>query len=112
MKKYEATIILTKQIDDGEIEKKLEPVRKAVEKFGGTVAAATRMGRYTFARPFKSGKHDEGVYILLSFSMPPEQIEAFREEFKYNEDIIRMQIVVAKETKQAKPEKEEAPAAE
>lgn len=102
MKKYEATVILTKHIDDSDIDKQIDPVKKAVEKFGGQVAAATKMGRYSFARPFKGGKHDAGVYVLVSFMMDPEKIETFRDEFKYNENIVRIQIVVAKETKDSK----------
>ena len=106
MKKYEATIILAKKIDDAEIDKQMEPVKQAVEKLGGQVAAATRMGRYSFARPFNGGKHNGGIYVLLSFSMPPDKIETFRDDFKYNDNIVRIQIVVAKEIKEIKEAKE------
>ncbi|NLB54330.1 MAG: 30S ribosomal protein S6 [Lentisphaerae bacterium] len=102
MKKYEAIIILKKQIEDADIDKHVEPVRKAVEKFEGDLHAVTRMGRLTFARPFKAGKYESGIYILLSFSMTPDKVESFKDEFKYNDDIVRIQIVKGDKAKKDK----------
>lgn len=94
MKKYEALFILSNTISDEQLETKIEQIRSEVVKCGGTVQAATRMGRITFARPL--AKKEAGIYMQIVFLMEPSKINALHERYRHNEDLIRLQITAAK----------------
>ena len=94
MKKYEALFILSNTISDEQLETKIEQIRSEIVKCGGTVQAATRMGRITFARPL--AKKEAGIYLQTVFLMEPDKIQALHEHYRHNEDLIRMQITTAK----------------
>lgn len=94
MRKYEALFILSNTVSDEEMETKIEQINSEIVKLGGTVQAATRMGRIPFARPI--AKKEIGVYIQIVFLMEPAKISSLHERYRHNEDLIRLQIVAAK----------------
>lgn len=94
MKKYEALFILANTISDEQLETKIEKLGSEIVKLGGTVRAATRMGRITFARPL--AKKEAGIYIQIVFLMEPAKITALHERYRHNEDLIRVQIIAVK----------------
>ena len=94
MKKYEALFILTNTISDEQLDAKIEQIGSEIVKLGGTVQAATRMGRITFSRPL--AKKDAGIYIQILFFLEPAKVAALHERYRHNEDLIRLQIVAAK----------------
>lgn len=94
MRKYETLFILSSTISDEELETKIEQISSEITKLGGTVQAATRMGRMAFARPL--AKKEAGIYVQIVFLMEPAKIAALHERYRHNEDLIRLQIVAAK----------------
>ncbi len=94
MRKYEALFILSNTISDEQLESRIEQISSEIVKLGGTVQAATRMGRITFARPI--AKKEVGVYVQLVFMMEPDKIKAMHDHYRHNEDLIRLQIMSAK----------------
>lgn len=93
MRKYQGVFILFPPADEAALETKLETIRGEITKQGGTVDAATRMGRNTFARPLR--KKDSGFYVLITFTLEPSHLAALRDRLKLNEDILRAQFVLA-----------------
>jgi len=93
LKKYQAVLILFPPADEAALEVKLETISGEITKQGGKVEATTRMGRTAFARPLR--KKDSGFYVLITFTMAPDHVAALRERLKINEDILRVEIVVA-----------------
>lgn len=100
MKKYEALFILVPAASDEEMEPKIEQIKSEIAKLGGNVQSATRMGRIQFARPL--AKKEAGVYIQVVFLMNPAKVNSLHERFRHKEDLIRLQIVAAKSSSEAK----------
>ena len=109
MRKYQGMVILFPPADEAALEAKLETIHADITKLGGKVEATTRMGRNTFARPLK--KKESGFYTLITFSMEPDQLSPLRERLKLNEDILRVQIVLAPAANREPAKAAEKPAA-
>ncbi len=93
MKKYQGVFILFPPADEAALEARLDAIRAEIAKLGGTVAATTRMGRTSFARPLRN--RDSGFYVLIGFSLDPAQVAPLRERLKLDEHILRVEIVLA-----------------
>jgi small subunit ribosomal protein S6 len=93
LKKYQGVFILFPPADEAALEAKLETIRGEITKQGGTVSASTRMGRNAFARPLR--KKDSGFYVLISFTIEPSRVATLRNRLKLNEDVLRVEIVLA-----------------
>lgn len=101
MKTYEAMFIFPSQTDDAHLEEKMEKARAEIVKLGGTVTHTTRMGRAAFARRMR--KKDAGVYVLTTFALDGAKLAALHERYRLNEDLLRVQIVVAPPAPPPKP---------
>lgn len=108
MKKYEGLFIFHQPGDDQALEEKVEKARAEIVKQGGTVEATTRMGRLSFARPLR--KREFGVYVLIAFTLEPDKLIALQERYRLNEEILRVQIVVAPKAVKAPAKTAEAAA--
>lgn len=93
---YEAMFIFQKDLDDDALEQILGDVRGAIETAGGDVKSMTRLGRRSFAREMK--KQDSGHYTVLGFEMEGARVAAFKDSFKRNDKVLRVQIVRAKQS--------------
>lgn len=112
MKKYEALLIFLNTLSDEKLEKAIAQTSAEIEKLGGKVSAATRLGRLPFARPI--AKKESGIYVQIVFRMEPANINALAERCRHKEDLIRLQVVAAKSAlpeQAAAPAKKEIPAA-
>lgn len=106
MTKYEAMFIFPEALKDEALEVALGKVKAEVEKAGGRVEGATRLGRRQFARPLK--KQPAGQYAVVTFQLDGTKMAALQSRFKLNEEIFRVQVVCAED---APPPREAAPAA-
>ncbi len=93
MRLYEAVFVFQDKLDDEALAKQLEAIRGEVVALGGRVSSVTRMGKNFFARPLK--KKESGVYALMTFEMEPGGIRPLTERYKFNDNILRVQIVAA-----------------
>ncbi len=93
MNKYEALVILPESLKDTMLEESLGRVKTEIKKLGGDVESATRLGKRAFARKMK--KQDAGHYVILSFSLPGDQIRPLQARLKLDEDVFRIQVVKA-----------------
>jgi small subunit ribosomal protein S6 len=101
LKKYQGVFILFPPADEAALETKLTAIRGTITKLGGAVETITRMGRTSFARPLR--KKDSGFFVLITFNLPPAQVAALRDQLKLNEDILRVEIILAPPPAAAKP---------
>jgi len=91
--KYEAMIIFRESLKDADWDGAVETVRGEIEKLGGTVSSCTRLGRREFARPMQ--KQHSGHYGLVAFELDGDKVGPMQARLKLNEDVFRVQVVVA-----------------
>lgn len=101
MNKYEAMLIFSESFKDDKLEAALDKVKAEIEKTGGKVGGATRLGRRQFAR--RMDKETAGHYAVVSFELPADKVTALHGRFKLNEEIFRVQIVRQPEIKAEAP---------
>ena len=95
MTKYEAMFIFPEALKDEALEAAIDKVKGEVEKAGGRVDGATRLGRRQFARPLN--KQPAGQYAVMTFHLDGGKMKALQGRLKLNEEIFRVQIVRATE---------------
>ena len=93
MKSYDALFILAETVREDQVDAFNDRIRGEIEKLGGAVRQVVPMGRRAFAAPLK--KRASGVYVRMTFDLEPSKMASLQERFKMNEDIFRVQIVVA-----------------
>ncbi|HIE11426.1 MAG TPA: 30S ribosomal protein S6 [Kiritimatiellae bacterium] len=102
MRRYEAMVILSGDMDADELNSAVEVVRKEVEAAGGTVDNITRMGKRTFARILQSPRRlAEGYYVLYELRLDPAKVDALRGRLALRDEVYRVQIVRTAEREQA-----------
>ncbi len=89
MKKYEAVFILDerKVEDGGEIF--ANEVAVLIESLGGQLTQKLPMGRRQFAYMIK--KKRAGIYWDFVFELNPAKVGAFKEHYRLNSTVLRMQ---------------------
>jgi ribosomal protein S6 len=65
-------------------------IKGEIEKVGGQIDSAIRLGRRTFAREMQ--KTQAGQYVVITFLLPGKQIESLKSNLRFNEEIFRMQV--------------------
>lgn len=93
MKKYEAMVIFNESLKDTDLDDAVETVRGEVEKLGGKVTSATRMGMKEFVRVMQ--KQSKGHYVLFAFQLDGGKVGAFQARLKLNPQVFRVQVVTA-----------------
>ncbi len=92
MNTYEGMFIFLDKLSDDELEAAVKEVREEIEKLGGSIENTARMGRRPFAR--LQAKHQKaGHYIVMNFSLAPEQITPLLARLKLKEPVFRTQII-------------------
>lgn len=95
MNKYEAMFIFPDAFSEEQLENAVGNIKGEIEKVGGTIQSATRMGRRTFAR--EMAKTQAGQYVVITFALATKEVESLKSNLRFNEDIFRMQIFRATE---------------
>lgn len=108
LKKYRGTFIFAGSAKDEALNSMLETVKGEIGKLGGSVENTDIKGRRTFARPMS--KRDSGVYVFMVFNLDTENVNKLLARFKLNDDIFRVQVIVAPPEKAEASEEPEAKA--
>lgn len=96
--KYEAMFIFPDAFSEEQLENAVGNIKSEIEKVGGQIQSATRMGRRSFAR--EMAKTQAGQYVVLNFLLSSKDVESLKSNLRFNEDIFRMQIFRAVEKKE------------
>jgi ribosomal protein S6 len=91
MNTYEALFIFPDSLKEEVLDATVNKVRQEIEKSGGKVDSATRMGRRPFARPMQ--KQTSGHYMVITFKYDGEKLRALQARFKLIEEIFRVQFI-------------------
>jgi small subunit ribosomal protein S6 len=95
MKRYESLVILKAAGSEQEVARAATALEEPIKKIGGTVETAQGLGRRRLAFPIS--KQTEGVYHLIRFQAPTEQIVELGRVFRLNDAIVRFVILAAEE---------------
>lgn len=90
MNKYEAMFIFPDAFSEEQLDNAVDKVKSEIEKVGGTIQSAIRLGRRTFAR--EMAKTQAGQYVVITFELVSKEVESLKSNLRFNEDIFRMQI--------------------
>ncbi|MBU1090230.1 MAG: 30S ribosomal protein S6 [Candidatus Omnitrophica bacterium] len=91
MNNYEAMFILQPNLSEEDRKILFKQLAEAVSKAKGEVAqAAVWEEKRKLYCAIK--KHNEGLYYLMNFTLPPEGIQEITRGYKLNENILRVLI--------------------
>src|SRR5262245_16961356 len=91
MNTYEALFIFPDNLKDEALDAAAGKVRQEIEKIGGRVENATRMGRRQFARSLQ--KQASGQYVVYTFKLEGAKLKGLQARFKLIEEIFRVQFI-------------------
>ena len=91
MNKYEAMVIVKPGLPEEEKKVTFNQIQDAITKNNGKVQEVSVWAekRKLF---FPIKKHLEGLYYLVSFSLPPQAVKEINRSFKLNENILRILV--------------------
>lgn len=105
-KKYEIMIVLQPDISEEEMAKKLEQVKKLIEKNKGEIFHEDIWGRKEFAYPIK--KHTVGFFYVLNFiSQEAKRIKEIEENLQLDNQVLRHLLIKTPFNYEIKSYKEE-----
>lgn len=91
MNRYEAMFIVKPELSESEQKTLFNQIHDAVAKNDGKVANGSVWSeKRKLYFPIK--KHIEGVYYLMSFSLPPAAVKEITHTYTLNENILRVLI--------------------
>ncbi len=95
MNKYEAMFIFPETMNEEELDTATANARAEIEKLGGRVTNATRLGKRGFARPL--GKRTAGQYVVGTFELDGDKVRPLLARYKLSSEVFRVQITAARE---------------
>lgn len=91
MHNYELIFILQADLDEATLNAATENVENIITTNKGIIAKTDRWGKRKLA--YLINKMNEGYYVYIAFSYPPEEVANLRKTIGYNEQIMRHIIV-------------------
>lgn len=88
---YEGLFIFPETLEDAQLDQSIEAVKNELEKLGGTLESATRLGKRSFARPLRKKKG--GNFVIVMFRLEGGQIDAFKHRLKLATNVFRVQVL-------------------
>jgi small subunit ribosomal protein S6 len=88
---YECMYIIQTNLSDEETDKANTRIAEEIEKRGGSVLHRDRLGRKRLA--YSIAKHDDGIYYLMHFELPPGEISALRSAYRLHPRLLRSLIL-------------------
>jgi len=88
---YECMYIIQTNLSDEEADKANARIAEEIEKRGGSVLHRERLGKKRLA--YAIAKHDDGVYHLMHFELPPGEVTALRAAYRLHPRLLRSLIL-------------------
>ncbi len=95
MRNYESIIIFSPSAEENLIDRELEEIDGLIKEHGGEVLSKDKWGKRKLTYPIK--KNDIGYYVLINFSSEPKGIEALDLKYKFDQNILRYNIIKREE---------------
>lgn len=91
LRDYEVVYIIRPDIDEASRREKIEAIKEAVVAHGGEVREVDEWGTRILA--YEIDGFREGYYVLMTFTLPPNEVTAFEDRLKVDEGLLRYQII-------------------
>lgn len=88
---YEGLFIFPEMLEEEQLGQSIDAVKLELEKLGGTLESATRLGKRSFARPMRKKK--AGHYVVMMFRLDGGQIDVLKHRLKLVTDVFRAQFL-------------------
>ena len=88
---YELTVILRPELSEEKLTTAVENIKKFIAGKGGVISDTKSWGKRRLAYPIKHAI--EGNYILLNFTMKPNQNRELETSLRISEDVLRHLLV-------------------
>ncbi len=88
---YELTVILRPELSEEKLTASIENIKKFITDKGGVISDTKSWGKRRLAYPIKHAI--EGNYILLTFTMKPNQNRELETSLRISEDVLRHLLV-------------------
>jgi small subunit ribosomal protein S6 len=88
---YELTVILRPELSEEKLTASIENIKKFITGKGGVISDTKSWGKRRLAYPIKHAI--EGNYILLNFTMKPNQNRELETSLRISEDVLRHLLV-------------------
>jgi small subunit ribosomal protein S6 len=88
---YELTVILRPDLSEEKLTASIENIKKFITGKGGVISDTKSWGKRRLAYPIKHAI--EGNYILLNFTMKPDQNRELETSLRISEDVLRHLLV-------------------
>lgn len=91
MRAYESLIIFDSSCSNENIEEEINKMTDIITGEKGKVVEVNRWGRKKLAYEVK--KKNNGIFVVFQFILSPEKIKAFKDYFKFNNLVLRNNLV-------------------
>lgn len=91
MRAYESLIIFDPSCNNEDVEEEIKKLTDIITNEKGKIIEVNRWGKKKLAYRIK--KKNDGFFIVLQFVLPPEKIKSFKEYFKFNDLVLRNNLV-------------------
>jgi len=88
---YELMLILSPDLRESEIKKKLKELIDMIEKAGGRVTEEDFWGRRNMT--YRIRKHNEGVYMVYNLELPNAFLKELKDHLRIEKDVLRSMII-------------------
>ncbi len=95
VKPYELMLIMSSDLREPEVKKKLKEITDMIEKAGGKITHEDFWGKRNLA--YRIGKHSEGYYMVYNTEMLNQSLSELKEHLRIEKDVIRSMILTLPE---------------
>ena len=91
MHKYEMMVCFRPDLEEESVGALSSRLGALVADRGGEVSKESSMGRRRLAYPIR--RYHEGFYQVVSFAMPPANVETLENQLRLDEDVLRHIVI-------------------
>jgi len=91
VKPYELMLIISPDLREPEVKKKLKEIEGMIEKAGGKVTNEDYWGKKNLS--YRINKHYEGIYVVYNLELPNTYLGELKTFFRIEKDVLRAMII-------------------
>lgn len=91
LRRYELYVIFQPELDEGELESRIERTDGYLTNSGGEIVEIVRRGKRRLQYSIK--RHNQGIDVIYQANLPASALETLERQLNLNEDVLRYLIV-------------------
>lgn len=92
MKTYEGIFVFSSAVSEEVRKQQVSGLEALFAKFKAAITQKNEWGKRALAYPVK--KMRDGIFLLIDFEIPPNQLKEFRKALEINQDVIKFMITI------------------